>query len=374
MRRIGVFGGTFNPVHNAHIIIAERAKDELCLDFVVMMTGGNPPHKKDRPVLDAKLRHIMLKKAIKGHKNLIACDYEVKKQEYSYTVNTLRFLKRIYPDDELYFIMGGDSIDYFDEWYKPEEIASLAKLVVYSRGEKHRTDEIEKMYDIKIIELSGANIDISSSEIRNDKEALSNIPQNVADFIEKFGLYNDVSEEEMLERMLDENRLKHSKGVSKLAGELAERYGIDTEKAKRCGLLHDIAKCIPYSDAIVMCNELEAELDPIERHMPPLVHAKLGAELVKCYFGITEGEITSAIRAHTVGNMNMSLFDKIIFVADMCEEGRTLSGVDIIRRTAFEDIDRAVVMCIDLSISYNNKTGKTIHPMAYAVKAQLSGK
>ena len=89
MRRIGVFGGTFNPVHNAHILIAERALSELSLDFVIMMTGGNPPHKKGRKILDAKLRHIMLKRAIKGHKNLIACDYEVKRQEYSYTVNTL---------------------------------------------------------------------------------------------------------------------------------------------------------------------------------------------------------------------------------------------------------------------------------------------
>ena len=374
MRRIGVFGGTFNPVHNAHIIIAERALSELSMDFVIMMTGGNPPHKKDSLVLDAKLRHIMLKKAIKGHEKLIACDYEVKKHEYSYTVNTLRFLKRIYPDDELYFIMGGDSIDYFDDWYKPDEIASLAKLVVYSRGAKHRTDEIEKMYNIKITRLSGDNIDISSTEIRNDEKSLSSMPQSVSDFIEKFKLYKDISEKEMLERMLDENRLMHSIGVSKFAGELAERYGLNIEKAKRCGLLHDIAKCIPYSDAIIMCDELEAELDPIERHMPPLVHAKLGAELVKCFFGIREGEITSAIRSHTVGKPNMSLFDKIIFVADMCEEGRTLPDLDIIRKTSFEDIDMAVIMCIDKSISYNNKTGKTVHPMAYAVKAELSAK
>lgn len=375
MRRIGVFGGTFNPVHNAHITIAERALSELSLDFVIMMTGGNPPHKKGRPILDAKLRHIMLKKAIKGHKNLIACDYEVKRHEYSYTVNTLRFLKRIYPDDELYFIMGGDSIDYFDEWYQPEEIAKMAKLVVYSRGKEHKTDIMRKKFNADIIELGGENIDISSTEIRNYSDTLSeSLPESVAVFIEKYKLYQDLSEKDVLKNLLDESRLRHSIGVSKLAGELAERYGVDKENAIRCGLLHDVAKCIPYQEAIVMCDELEAELDPLERYMPPLVHAKLGAEIVKCYFGITEGEITSAIRAHTIGSMDMSLFDKIIFVADMCEEGRTLPSVDDIREIAFQDIDRAVVMCIDLSISYNNKTGKTVHPMAYAVKAELLAK
>lgn len=375
MRRIGVFGGTFNPVHNAHILIAERALSELSLDFVIMMTGGNPPHKKGRPILDAKLRHIMLKKAIKGHKNLIACDYEVKRQEYSYTVNTLNFLKGIYPDDELYFIMGGDSIDYFDQWYKPQEIAKMAKLVVYSRGANHKTDIMRIKFNADIIELSGENIDISSTEIRNDIEVIcENVPESVAEFIDKYKLYKDLPEEEVLKNILNEDRLRHSIGVSKLAGELAERYGLDKDAAVRCGLLHDVAKCIPYFEAIVMCDELEAELDPLERHMPPLVHAKLGAELVKCWFGITEGEITSAIRAHTVGSMNMSLFDKIIFVADMCEEGRTLPNIDVIRKTAFEDIDRAVIECIEMSISYNSRTGKTIHPMAYAVKAELSAK
>lgn len=373
MRRIGVFGGTFNPVHNAHIQIANRALSELGLDFVIMMTGGNPPHKKDELIPDAKLRHIMLKLAVKGNDRLIPCDYEVKRTDYSYTVNTLRFLKRIYPGDELYFIMGGDSIDYFDEWYKPEEIARLAKLVVYSRGRNHRIDEMREMYNADIILLGGENIDISSTEIRTDRNSFENmLPAAVEAFIDKYGLYKEVSDMELLEKMLDSERLRHSIGVSKLAGELAERYGLDRAEAERCGMLHDAAKCIPYKDALVMCDELEAELDPIERHMPPLVHAKLGAELVKCLFGVTEGKITSAIRAHTVGKLDMSLFDKVIFVADMCEEGRRMPEVEAIRNTAFEDIDRAVVMCIDLSISYNNKKGNKVHPMAYAVKAELS--
>lgn len=372
MRRIGVFGGTFNPIHTAHILIANTALSQLDLDFVIMMTGGNPPHKSGENIPDAKLRHIMLKLAVAEHEGLIPCDYEVKRLEYSYTANTLKFLKKIYPNDELYFIMGGDSIDYFDEWYKPDEIARMARLAVYSRGNMHRIDEMRKRFNADITLLNGENIDISSTDIRNfEGEIIDKVPDKVAEFIEKFGIYKNRPELETLEKMLDEDRFKHSIGVSELAGTLAERYGVDRQIATECGMLHDVAKCIPYEEALTMCDELEAEVDPVERHMPPLIHAKLGAELVKCLFGIKEGEITSAIRSHTVGRLNMSILDKIIFVADMCEEGKSFSGVDKIRERAFDSIDEAVVMCIDSSIEFNRKKGNTVHPMAYAVRKEL---
>lgn len=116
------------------------------------------------------------------------------------------------------------------------------------------------------------------------------------------------------------------------------------------------------------CATLEADIDPIERTIAPLVHPKLGAELVKCLFGIQEGKITSAIRCHTVGKPNMSLLDKIIFVADMCEEGRSFPGADEIRKEAFENLDSAVLMCVNKTIEFNHSKGAFIHPMAYVLR------
>ncbi len=374
MRKIGLFGGTFNPVHNAHISIAEYACNTLGLDFVIMLTGGNPPHKKELDIPDAKLRHIMLKKAIKGKDKLIACDFEVKRKEYSYTATTLEYFKSIYPDDKLYFIMGGDSLDYFQDWYKPDVIAKLATLAVYGRGKEHNYEYIKNRYGADIVRIDGPYFDTSSTSLRATPEYMKeNIPQDVYDFIKRYKLYlSGKSDMEILKEILSANRLKHSIGVADMAKKLGERYGEDSNLLERAGLLHDAAKCIPYEDALKMCDELEAELDPIERTIPQLVHPKLGAEIVKCLFGVKEGELTSAIRCHTVGKPNMTLFEKIIFVADMCEEGRSFPGVDNIRKTAFENLGKAMLMCIESTISFNSAKGAVVHPMAYALKGQLS--
>ena len=374
MRKIGLFGGTFNPIHNAHIRIAEYALDVLGLDFVIMLTGGNPPHKKDDQIPDAKLRHIMLKIAASGNERLIPCDFEVNRTEYSYTARTLEFFKRIYPDDKLYFIMGGDSLDYFEKWYEPETIVKLATLAVYGRGKEHNFEFIKNKYGADIARLEGEFYDISSTSLRDMPDLMkAQVPAEVYNFIEKYKLYQPSgSDMEILCGLLNEDRLKHSIGVSQMAKALGERYNEDAELLERAGLLHDAAKCIPYADAIRMCDELEADIDPIERWIPALVHPKLGAELVKCYFGIKEGKITSAIRCHTVGKPDMSLFDKIIFVSDMCEEGRSFPGVEEIRRAAFENIDKAVLMCVEKTIDFNEKKGATVHPMAYRLKELYS--
>ncbi len=376
MRKIGIFGGTFNPVHNGHINIAKTAKDSLGLDFVIMLPSGNPPHKKGEDLLDAGIRHIMLKLAVGGMDGLVPCDYEVKREEYSYTVNTLEFFKRIYPDDELYFIMGGDSIDYFDKWYMPEEIVSYAKLVVYGRGKEHNIEFIEGKFSTDVLVLEGDFIDISSTEIRQNKEHLKeSVPQKVYDFINKYNLYEEKRPDmDILKEYLKDNRLSHSIGVSKMAKELAKIYGVNEDIAERAGLLHDIAKYIPMDEALLMCNELEAQIDPVERWMPPLIHAKLGAELVKCLFSIKEGEITSAIRWHTIGKTNMTTLQKIIFVADMIEDGRDFPGVQKIRETALYDLDMAVLYCIQSSINYNSQKGNKIHPLAYRIRDEILGK
>lgn len=375
MRKIGLFGGTFDPVHNAHIEIAKAAKKQLGLDFVIMLTGGNPPHKRQRTILDAKIRHIMLKKAVSGYDCLIPCDWEVKRKAFSYTADTLEYFKHIYPHDKLYFIMGGDSLDYFDEWYMPEKIVQLCTLAVYGRGSKHSFEYIENKFGIQIAHIDGEYMNVSSTQMRENAALIkNNTPSAVADFIEKYGLYKEKkSDMEILTLLLSESRLKHSIGVSDMAAALAEHYGEDAELLRRAGLLHDAAKCIQYEAALGMCDELEAELDPLERTIPGLVHPKLGAELVKCLFGINEGVITSAIRCHTVGKRNMSTADKIIFVADMCEENRSFAGVDDIRKAAFENINKAVVMCIDATVRFNSSKGGVIHPMAYAVRDELCG-
>ena len=171
MRKIGVMGGTFDPIHRAHIAIAKRAMEQYSLDDIIFMTSGNPPHKKDRNVTDARARLEMVRIAIDGIGGFTASDYEVSKTEYSYSVNTLKWLHTEYPDAEIYFLIGEDSLDYIDEWYRPQEILDLCIVLVYPRTShetlKRTLTEKRSVLggDIRIIDAPVYAV--SSTQIRN---------------------------------------------------------------------------------------------------------------------------------------------------------------------------------------------------------------
>lgn len=195
MRKIGIMGGTFNPVHNAHLIMARYAKEQYGLDDIIFMTSGNPPHKKNMDMPDAKVRHEMLKAAIGNDADFTADDYEVNLSEYSYSVNTLRHLKKLYPDDSIYFIIGGDSLCDFPKWYKPQEILSLCTLLVYPRKTDTEADinKTKEMYGGDIFLINSPEIEISSTEIRKrlaeGKSVRHMIPDSVLEYIRKNKLY-----------------------------------------------------------------------------------------------------------------------------------------------------------------------------------------
>ena len=363
MCKIGILGGTFNPIHNGHIEIAKRAKSQYGLDRVIFLTSGNPPHKRDRQILDAKIRHIMVKRAIAGIDGFSACDWEVNRAEYSYTQDALLHFKEIYPESELYFIIGGDSLRDFDKWHNPQEILKLCTLLAYERTGGSTDFDMAKP-------ILGEKIDISSSEIRakieSGTDASEFLPEIVRDFIKRNNIYKNVPDfEAKLKTMLKPDRFEHSLGVRDTAVHLAKIFGADEKKAEIAGLLHDNAKNM--DNLYERCRDLEVELDEFEQKTPTLVHAKLGAETAKCEFGISDAEIISAIRWHTVGKPDMTLLEKIIFVADLTEPNRKFPDLAEIRKISEKNIDEALFMCVEATIKVNKMRGFPIHPNAYKI-------
>lgn len=363
MSKIGIMGGTFDPIHNGHLKIAALAKSEYHLDKVIFLTSGNPPHKRDKRILDAKIRHIMVKRAIFGIDGFIPSDYEVKKEEYSYSVNTLKHFKEAMPEDALFFIIGGDSLRDFDKWYMPEEILKLCTLLVYDRKGGEHLSEFSKP-------IHGDVIDISSTEIRKrleDGEDVSDmLPMPVWEFIERNNIYRKkLGLKEQLATLLTPERYTHSLGVMETAGALAKIHGADIEKAKIAGLLHDNAKNL--DNIYERCRDLEVELDEFELKCPPLVHAKLGAETAKYEFYVTDPEILDAIRWHTTGKAGMSVLEKIIFVADLTEPGRSFPDVKFLRELSQKNLDLAVLECVKSTVAVNKERKNPIHPNAYAI-------
>lgn len=195
MKKIGIMGGTFNPVHNAHLIMARYAKEQYGLNNIIFMTSGNPPHKQNVNMPDAEVRHKMLRLAIGADDDFTADDYEVKSSSYSYSVNTLKYLKGIYPNDRIYFIIGGDSLKDLPKWYKPREILSMCTLLVYPRkgDTEGQISKIKKMYGGEIYPISSPELEISSTEIRKrlteGKSVRHMIPDRVLEYIEENKLY-----------------------------------------------------------------------------------------------------------------------------------------------------------------------------------------
>ncbi len=368
-------GGTFNPPHLAHIHIARRAMEELGLSKVIFMTGGNPPHKETD--LNGKIRHHMTKLAIENEKDFEVWDYEIKKKEYSYTSDTLRYLNEKYPDYEIYFIIGGDSFDKLFSWHEPLEIIKRCKIVVYPRDgypKKKDVDEFNLKYNKDVYLLNVEEEKMSSTDIRNlienGEDATEYLDKNVYDYIKRNGIYkrhnNDYSEH--LKTMLTKKRFEHSINVAKMAVKLAEHYGIDIKKAELAGLLHDCAKDMEKDELIRICIDLEAEVDEFELAHCPLLHAKAGAELIKTEFGVWDEEIASAIRWHTIGRVGMTELEKVIFIADMIEEGRCYPEVEYLREEAYTTLDNGMYQCILAIIRFNEAKKKDIHPNAYDIK------
>lgn len=167
---------------------------------------------------------------------------------------------------------------------------------------------------------------------------------------------------EKLKKTLSEKRYAHCMGVCDEAVKIARKYGEDEEKAYIAALLHDCAKGFDIDTQIKLCNEYGIELDDITLKCPAVIHAPLGAVIAQKEYGIDDAEILVAIRVHTVGKENMSLLDKIIYIADMIEPNRSYDGVEELRKTAYEDIDTAFTAGLKQSIVFNAKRNKIIHP------------
>jgi len=186
--KIGILGGTFNPVHLGHLILAEEVRENLGLDRIIFVPANIPPHKNASDIASAKERFNMLKFAVSNNKYFCVSDLEIKRSGPSYTIDTIKELKRIYPEDELYFITGSDLLKYLNEWKDLSEIIKLVKFVVATRP-GYPLEKIPSY--IQTIAIRA--VDISAFEIREAVKQKKSfrylVPESVFKYINKKRLY-----------------------------------------------------------------------------------------------------------------------------------------------------------------------------------------
>jgi len=186
--RIGILGGTFNPVHIGHLILAEEAREKLGLDKIIFIPTALPPHKDNLNIAPAADRLKMLKLATQGNKYFKVLDIEIKRNGRSYTIDTLRELKSKYSRDELYFIIGSDLLKYLNEWKDLNEILKMVKFVVATRP-GFPLEQIPSY----ITTLAIRAVDVSGFEVRQcvaqNKSYGYLVTDKVFDYIKKRKLY-----------------------------------------------------------------------------------------------------------------------------------------------------------------------------------------
>ncbi len=198
-RRIGIYGGTFDPVHNAHLMVARLAREAAGLDCVVFMPSGTPPHKEATGLTDAHHRLQMVRLAIDGMDGFEASDLEIATPGVDYTVDTLRLLRNSNPNVRLHFIIGGDSLMYLDQWFDPKGLLELAAFIAVFRPDssmeelEHKRLELLARFGGEILLVECPGMDISSTAIRRmaavGEDISSFVPPAVAQYIVDNKLY-----------------------------------------------------------------------------------------------------------------------------------------------------------------------------------------
>ncbi len=186
--KIGILGGTFNPIHIGHLILAEEAREKLSLDKVIFVPTYLPPHKDNSEIVSAGARLAMVKVAIKGNAYFLASDIEIKRDGRSYTIDTLKEFKSIYPQDELYFIIGSDLLKYLDDWKDLDEIIKMVRFVVATRP-GYPLEKIPSHIStipIRAVDISGFEI---RKAIKEHKSFRYLVPDGVFKYIDKKRLY-----------------------------------------------------------------------------------------------------------------------------------------------------------------------------------------
>ena len=399
--KIGLLGGSFDPFHKGHESLIDGALRSGIVDAVIVIPSGRNPFKSGRNVTAAPYRYYMTKGAVeedfKG-RNVFVSDIELTYSGTSFTLTTIReisktsyiraFLKangikdsKASENHTFFWITGSDVLPTFEKWHKADEILKIAGLLVASRpGDGVDVHEqiirFENVFgfvpDIDVFEIDG--IEAASSDMRKDKN-FEDTPAFVSEFIKTHDLYpeqnpldlaSDEAVEEFCEdaitlyRYLGQKRLLHTLNVGILSLKYAGIYDKSLcDRALIAGELHDCAKELDEALQTEMSMERTGDLFLDKK----LLHSPAGAVMAQREFGISDPEILDAITYHTTGRGNMTLLDKIVYLADKLEPSRTYADLTKERELAETDIDEALKLCVKSVKKKFESRGQQIHPI-----------
>ena len=361
MEKIGIFGGSFNPVHTEHFKIAKGAIKELNLDKLLVVPTFTSPHKINESMLSGEERFNMLKIAFNGEEKIEISDYEINAKGISYTYLTVLHFKKLYPNAQLYLIMGSDMLENFPTWKNPKIIAENVEIVLLSRKgsdnlNQSAINKIKELYNKEVFFLKTEGECVSSSEVRLRAmlglEFSSLVNNKVENYIIANNLYKGNKFYDYINKTLPIKRKIHTLGVILTAKSLAKKLNVNEEKVEIASLLHDIAKY----------EEVEKYEDILPNNCPrDVAHQFIGEYILKTKLGVTDNDILNAVKYHTTGRGNMSTIEKIVYVADLIEPSRQYKMVSYLREVINRDFESGFKICVKEVLDFLKECGGEIY-------------
>lgn len=361
--KILIYGGTFDPVHNGHLKLFSSAIKEIKPDLCYVFVAYNSPYKEASQT-PYNLRKLMAQKVFAPlHKNIIFDDFENKKHRKVYTYETVKYIKQKYPKAEIFILVGTDCAAVLSTWKNAEYNFKNATFVI---GLRPGYKAVKPTFKAHI--LKGTFPKISSSALRlqimlNGKTPKAILP-GVAEIIKDNTLYA-LHIHKWLKEHLKAPRFNHVLAVAKEASALAQIYGINAEKAALAGLLHDAGKSMTKDQMVTYAKKYKLKIEDFKelaKYAPALLHADISADIAKKQFAIKDKGILQAIARHTLGAKNMTIFDKILMISDMCAKGRRPQDIKLIKSALKKSLDDGLLAAETVKLIYTVRTNKWLAP------------
>lgn len=390
MKKMGLFGGSFDPIHKGHVSMALRLAQALDLDGVVLMPTFVPPHKIRENMASAEHRLAMCRLVAEEHPLLSVSDLELCRGGASFTVDTLTALCEQYPDTLWHLLVGADMFTTLRTWHRFADIAEMAVLCTIAR---EGTDTAKLQEYAAGLTMDGIRCYVdeapvepySSTEVRERIAAGESVAHLVGDTVERYildhglycqqsGMQQQTADEQYIEiirQRLSDYRFRHSLCVAEEAKRLAEKYGADSHKAYTAGVLHDIMKDTAKDAQLQILADYGVTLDEVEQGAPMLWHARSGEVFLRHILGVNDEEILSAVRYHTTGRAGMSLLEQVVFTADFTSADRSYPDVDVMRAKADVSLTEAIRYGVEYTIGDLQKQNRAVHPDTLALYQEI---
>jgi nicotinate-nucleotide adenylyltransferase len=382
-----IFGGTFNPPHEGHVALAAQAVRALQPDKLLIIPTYVPPHKEN-PGITFVHRFALCERAFAGIKKAEISDIERRlggaKGTKSYTIDTLRALKREYPGNTKFFLLiGSDMLFCFDQWYKYSSILNECTVVAAAREEDCYSDLLEQANHLGHVKILNIPVKRMSSTIIRGRVFFGEVTTGllndaVRQYIDDTGLYKTLPPPDLIlsednerytalaQEKLSVKRFYHSRCVADQCVKLAGLNNVDANRAYTAGILHDICKEDDPERLLEVVKRCGFEVDAVELREKKLWHTIAGAVFARDELKITDTEIISAMRHHSTGKPAMTTLELIVYLSDWVSMDREHDYTSKFRALAEENLEHAAGVIMAFNLDYLRGLGKEISALESA--------